>query len=67
MDNPQQQGYTREVHASSPLFDLHLFIRPEADLEGVVKAYDADMGAWVRINAWMFSIDDVLPSTGGAQ
>ena len=51
------QGYTLEVMALSGGFDLHLFVNPDSDLDGVFKAYDADMCEFIRVNGWLFSFD----------
>lgn len=56
-------GYTREIIADSGLdYTLHLFVKPDADLDGSFKAYDADECEWVRVSGWNFTIEDVEPS-----
>lgn len=53
------QGYTREVMAFGGGYDLHLFIKPDTDLDDAFKAYDADECEWIRVNGWLFSFEDV--------
>lgn len=53
-------GYTREIIADSGMdYMLHLFVKPDADLDGSFKAYDADECEWVRVSGWNFTIEDV--------
>lgn len=55
-------GYTREIIASAgDIFDLHLFVKPDADLGDVFPAYDADACTFIRVNGWLFSFEDVKP------
>lgn len=52
-------GYTREVLAFGGDYDLHLFVKPDADLDGRVKAYDADECDWIVVNGWLFTFEDI--------
>jgi len=48
-------GYTRELIVQGCYQDLHIFVKPNADLDGTFKAYDADECDWITINGWMIS------------
>jgi len=53
-------GFTREILASADGgCELHLFVQPDADLDGRFKAYDADECEFIAVNGWLFSIEDV--------
>jgi hypothetical protein len=52
-------GFTRELLAEGGAYSLHLFTRPDADLDGTFKAYDADECEFIRVNGWMFSFEPV--------
>ncbi|MGY5795214.1 hypothetical protein ACXHXM_34225 len=52
-------GFTREVMATSDYHEVHLFVQPDADLDGTFKAYDAYECEWIRVNGWLFVIEDI--------
>lgn len=51
-------GYTREVFATTGAIDLYLLIKPDADLDGTFRAWDMDEQEFVRVNGWLFIIED---------
>lgn len=53
-------GYTRELLAEYQEGEMHVFVKPDADLDGVIRAYDADNCEWVRLNGWLFSFQSIL-------
>lgn len=56
-------GYTRELIGDSGMdYTLHLFVKPDADLDGSFKAYDADECEWLMVSGWNFTWEDVEPS-----
>jgi hypothetical protein len=52
-------GFTREVMANSDAGEMHIFIKPDADLDGRFKAYNADDCEWVVLNGWLWSFDEI--------
>jgi len=53
-------GYTREILGDSGMdYTLHLFVKPDVDLDGEFKAYDADECEWLRVSGWSFTWEDV--------
>jgi hypothetical protein len=55
-------GFTRHVFASSSEYDFNLFVRPDADLDGTFEAYDDDGGEMLRVNGWLFTIEEAGPA-----
>lgn len=51
-------GYTREILASCIDHDLYLLVKPDADLSGTFKAWDTDNQEFIRVNGWLYSVDD---------
>ena len=52
------EGYTREVVASNAQYDLFLLVKPDADFEGTFRAWDTDNQEFIRINGWLFAVED---------
>jgi hypothetical protein len=41
--------------------DQHEFaclVKPDADLDGVVKVFNTDDQEWLHLNGWLFSFED---------
>ena len=51
-------GFTREVVASNDEMDLYLLVKPDAELDGAFKAWDTDNQEFIRVNGWLFSIEN---------
>lgn len=54
----QGKGYTRAVFATGGDYDLYLWVKPDADLDGTFRAYDEDEDEWLRVNGWLFDIEE---------
>ena len=52
-------GYTRLVYAECSMTDGVFLIRPEADLDDVVRAWDTDLQKYVNLNGWLWAFEDV--------
>ena len=52
-------GYTVEYLASGGDYEIHVFAKPDADLDGCVRVYDADECEFIILNGWMWSFDPV--------
>ena len=50
------EGYTREVVATTADHDLFLLVKPDADLDGIFRAWDMDNQEWLLVNGWMYEI-----------
>ena len=48
-------GYTKELLGSCDTCDLHLFVKPDVDLDSRFKAYDADNCEWIAVNGWLWT------------
>lgn len=53
-----RQGYTREVHLSSDEYDLFLLIKPDTDLDSTFKAWDTDEQEFLKVNGWLFTLEE---------
>lgn len=53
------KGYTRAIWAESDDYTLSLLVKPDADIEGTFRAWDQDESEWLKVNGWLFSIEDV--------
>ena len=53
-------GFTRELIGASSECELHIFVKPDADLDGQFRAYDADNCEWVCINGWLFGFAEII-------
>lgn len=54
-------GFTKELIADGGEFSLHIFVKPDTDLDGSFKVYDADECEFLKINGWLFSFEEVTP------
>jgi len=52
-------GYTQEFFATSNNFDIHISVKPDADLLGTIWAFDHDEQQMININAWYFKFEPV--------
>ena len=50
--------FTREVVASNAAYDLFLLVKPDADLSGAFRAWDTDNQEFIRVNGWLFDVQD---------
>ena len=39
--------------------DLFVLVKPDADLDGIFKAWDTDNQQWIIINGWTFTAEEV--------
>lgn len=51
-------GFTRELIGASSECELHIFVKPDADLDDQFKAYDADSCEFIIVRGWLFSFAD---------
>lgn len=56
---PRGAGFTVAILASSNHHDLEVLGKPDADLDGVVGAFDVDEEEVVWINGWPFVFEAV--------
>lgn len=52
-------GYTQEIMCYTPHEDLHLLIKPDADLDDRFRAFCTDLQEYVFINGWNCEFEDV--------
>ena len=52
-------GYTDEVIGDCEVATLHLFIKPDTDLDSTFKAYDADNCEWINNNGWLWTFEPI--------
>lgn len=52
-------GFTKEYLASCDEADVHIFVKPDVDLDGSFKAYDADECDFIRINGWLWTFEEI--------
>lgn len=52
------RGYTREVWAECADHTLNLLVQKDIDLDGRFVAFDLDECEFLRVNGWLFSIED---------
>lgn len=53
------EGFTRRIVAENSLYILDLLIRPGANLDGTFMAWDIDEEKFIKVNGWVFAIEDV--------
>ncbi len=53
------RGFTREIIATSSAYDLHLLVKPDADLDGSFTAFCTDEMEMIRVNGWACEITDI--------
>jgi hypothetical protein len=53
------EGYTLELMAYAPMFDLHLSVKPDTDLDDRFRAWDHDAQEWIMVNGWMATFEEV--------
>jgi len=46
------------VTADSDEYTLELWVKPDADLDGTFRAWDEDESEWLKVNGWLFIIED---------
>lgn len=51
-------GFTRHVIASSDQHEFACLVKPDADLDDVVKVFNTDDQEWLRLNGWLFTFGD---------
>lgn len=51
--------YTKEIYAIGCGFELHLMVKPHADLDDRFGAWCLDENEPLMVNGWMFEIEDV--------
>ncbi|MBS7457711.1 hypothetical protein [Coralloluteibacterium stylophorae] len=54
-------GYTREVFARNATADLHLLVKPDANLGCLFRAWCTDEQEYVLVCGWAFEFEDVPP------
>lgn len=53
-------GYTDEYLATSGVGpDIHIFVRPDSDLDSTCRVYDADSCEFIRLNCWNFTFERI--------
>jgi hypothetical protein len=52
------QGFTREVTAENDHYTLSLLVKPDTDFDDRFKAWDMDEQEFIRVNGWLFTIED---------
>ncbi|PSH64673.1 hypothetical protein [Phyllobacterium sophorae] len=52
-------GFTKEVMAFSDMVELHLLIKPDADLDDRFKAWDCDEQEYLQVNGWLFTFEHI--------
>lgn len=57
-DTAVLDGYTRKVFASAGAIELCLLVEPDTDLDSRFKAWDRDEQEFIRVNGWLFIIED---------
>lgn len=49
-----------EYYAAGGGYDLHVSIPADADLDGVVRAFDHDEQEMITLNGWLFNFVEVV-------
>ena len=57
-------GFTREYIAENGGYEVHIFVRPDAELDGEFTAYDADNCEFITVIGWNVTLDDVEVDDG---
>jgi hypothetical protein len=51
-------GFTRHVIADCGQHKFACLVKPDADLDGVVKVFNTDDQEWLCLNGWGWSFED---------
>jgi hypothetical protein len=46
------KGYTREIKLTDSVYNLHLLVKEDTDIEGTFKAWCLDENEWLSVNGW---------------
>jgi hypothetical protein len=57
IEEARLKGYTREVYAACDITEGPYLVKPDADLDGEVIAFDIDMERFVRLYGWLWAFD----------
>jgi hypothetical protein len=57
-DDARANGLTRLVYAECELHDGIFRIHPDADLDGIIEAWDTDEHQLLRLRGWLWSFDE---------
>jgi hypothetical protein len=52
------KGYIREIELTDGVYNLHLLIKEDTDIEGTFKSWCLDDNEWLSVNGWTLWIDD---------
>lgn len=55
-------NYTRHLFLYNEACDLELMVKPDADLDGSFMAWDCIEEVLIRVNGWLFQIDEEAAS-----
>lgn len=53
------EGFTKELIGSSDSYDLHILVKPHADLDGNFKAWCCDEQEFIYVRGWLFTFEEV--------
>jgi hypothetical protein len=57
-DDARANGLTRLVHAECAMHDGVFLINPDADLDGIVEAWDTDERRFMNLRGWFWTFED---------
>jgi hypothetical protein len=59
-NNAVLQGFTVEVEATNDYgLTLFLLVKPDTDFDGTFKAWDMDEQEFIRVNGWLFTVEEM--------
>jgi len=51
-------GYTKAITADCSEYTLELLVKPDTDYDTSFRAWDTDTQEFIKVNGWLFSIED---------
>ena len=52
-------GFTQEYIAEGGGCEVHIFVQPNADLDGYFRAYDADNCEFITVTGWNVTLNAI--------
>ncbi|QIG74596.1 hypothetical protein EVC11_014 [Rhizobium phage RHph_I20] len=52
-------GYTREMLAESLFHSIHVLVKPDADLDGLVRVFDCDQCEMLTLRGWNWTFEEI--------
>jgi hypothetical protein len=52
-------GYTKPVMAVCDQHEFACLIKPDSDIDNVVKVFNTDDQEWIKLNGWLWTFEEM--------